>query len=402
MEKPILSFQHYSPMNLVQINCCIIVPTYNNHKTLARIIDGVLIYSVKDDVIVVNDGSTDATAEILEKYEGKIIVISNGKNTGKGYSLRKGFKEAINRGFENAITIDSDGQHFPEDIPNFIRTAATNKDALIMGSRNMNQAGVPGKSSFGNKFSNFWFKVETGISLPDTQTGFRLYPLNPLQQIKLHTKKFETEIEIIVKLAWNNVKIIPIDIVVLYDPNERVSHFRPFQDFTRISILNTFLVIMALFYYGPKKHLLKVYHTGIFSIIKQEATKYDESNLSKATSIGFGVFMGIVPIWGLQLLIGIPLAILFRLNKVLFFAAANISIPPMIPIIIYLSYFAGSFFVTNKVQLERSANITIEMIHLNIIQYAVGAMVLATIAGIAFFLFFYFLLAAFRNRKTIN
>ena len=101
----------------------------------------------------------------------------------------------------------------------------------------MEQEGIPGKSSFGNKFSNFWFKVETGITLPDTQTGFRLYPLEPISKMKLFTTKFETEIEVIVKLAWKNVKCIPIKINVLYDPNERVTHFRPLRDFTRISIL---------------------------------------------------------------------------------------------------------------------------------------------------------------------
>jgi glycosyltransferase involved in cell wall biosynthesis len=387
-------------MSLDQINCCIIIATYNNQNTLKRVIDGVLKYSVKEDVIVINDGSTDNTLSILQKYSEKIIVLSNPKNKGKGFSLRKGFNEAITRGFENAITIDSDGQHYPEDISKFITTAKENPGFMIMGSRNMNQEGVPGKSSFGNKFSNFWFKIETGITLPDTQTGFRLYPLGPIKKINLYTTKFETEIEVIVKLAWKNVKFIPININVLYDPNERVSHFRPFTDFTRISILNTFLVTLTFLYYLPKRILQNILKKNLFTLIRDAAINENESNFKKAISIGFGFFIGIVPIWGFQLLLGIPLAILFRMNKLLFIASANISIPPMIPFIIYLSYYVGGFFVESSVSITSVKNITLETIHINMMQYALGATVLAVIAGLFFFTFFYFLLSILRTKKS--
>jgi glycosyltransferase involved in cell wall biosynthesis len=363
------------------------------------VIDGVLKYSVKDDVIVINDGSTDNSTDLLNSYKDRIILLSNPKNSGKGFSLRKGFDESIRRGFQNAITIDSDGQHYPDDIQKFISAAIQHPDALIMGSRNMDQQGVPGQSSFGNKFSNFWFRLETGVKLPDTQTGYRLYPLKHLKEIKLHTKKFETEIEVIVKLAWKNVKIIPIDVNVLYDPNERVSHFRPFRDFTRISILNVFLVTLTILYYLPKRRIQHIFNGGLFAAIREEAIKHDESNFKKASSIGFGFFMGIVPIWGFQLLVGIPLAILFRMNKVLFIASANISVPPMIPLIIFLSYYVGGFFVTNSVHLDSIKNITLETIHVNIIQYIVGATLLAVMAGLFFFTCFYFLFSSLRAKK---
>ena len=340
-------------------------------------------------MIVVNDGSTDNTLVLLGAYKNKIILLANSKNTGKGFSLKKGFREAIQLGFENAISIDSDGQHFPEDIPKFISAAIENPGVLLMGSRNMNQEDVPGKSSFGNKFSNFWFWVETGLTLPDTQTGFRLYPLEPLKRIKLFTTKFETEIEVIVKLAWREVKIISVPVNVLYDMEERVSHFRPFRDFIRISILNTYLVTLALLYYLPKRFFISIYQKGLFTIIKEETIKSHESNFIKAASIGFGFFMGIVPIWGFQLLVGIPLAIVFRMNKVLFIASANISIPPMIPLIIFLSYYAGGFFVENNVHFDTIKNITMETIHINLQQYVVGAIALAVFAGISFFIFFY-------------
>ena len=382
-------------MDLQQIKGCVLIPTYNNQKTLKRVIDGVLKYGAQENVIVINDGCTDGTSKILEEYKDKISVLSNLTNKGKGFSIRKGFEEAIRRGFENAITIDSDGQHYPEDISKFISVAKENPGTLIMGSRNMNQEGVPRKSSFGNKFSNFWFRIETGIQLPDTQTGFRLYPLLPLKQIKLYTTKFETEIEVIVKLAWKGVKIIPLQINVLYDSAERVSHFRPFRDFTRISILNTFLVIQTLFYYLPKR----IFKRGLISLIKEELLNKEESNFSKAASIGFGFFMGIMPIWGFQLLLGIPLSILFRMNKVLFIAAANISIPPLIPFIVFLSFYIGGFCVENTIHFENIKNINLETIHLNIKQYIIGAVLLAVASGIFFFSLSYVLFSIVRRKR---
>ena len=155
-------------------------------------------------------------------------------------------------GYEYALTIDSDGQHYPSDIPVFIeKLLEFQKPILLIGSRNMNQDSVPKKSSFGHKFSNFWFHFETGIKLTDTQSGYRLYPLLYIPK-KFFTKKFEFEIEIIVRTAWNGIPVQNVPIQVLYDPTERVSHFRPFRDFTRISILNTILVFIAIFYIKPR------------------------------------------------------------------------------------------------------------------------------------------------------
>ncbi|MCK4407859.1 MAG: glycosyltransferase family 2 protein, partial [Bacteroidales bacterium] len=98
-------------------NCCVIIPTYNNCKTLDNVITGVLKFT--DNIIIVNDGSTDETESILEKYKN-LLILCYPENKGKGYALRKGFESALEKGFNYAITIDSDGQHSPDDIPVFI------------------------------------------------------------------------------------------------------------------------------------------------------------------------------------------------------------------------------------------------------------------------------------------
>lgn len=233
-------------------NICVLMPTYNNAGTLRDVVERVLRFCA--DVIVVNDGCTDISADILASFGEKITVVDYGKNRGKGYALKQGFKKAKELDFEYAITIDSDGQHFPEDIPLFIKALEQHPNALIVGSRNLNEENMPGKNTFANKFSNFWFKIQTGVNLPDTQTGFRLYPLKNLQNLSFLTSRYEAELELLVGAAWRGTDLIPIKINVFYPKaEERVSHFRPFWDFLRISVLNTFLCVLAVVYGLPSR-----------------------------------------------------------------------------------------------------------------------------------------------------
>jgi glycosyltransferase involved in cell wall biosynthesis len=233
-----------------ELSICVVIPTYNNEVTLVQVIADVAEYS--DNIIVVNDGSTDNSEAIARSFP-QVQLISYPTNVGKGWALRKAFAYATEHNYSFAITIDSDGQHFAKDLPAFIERLEIVKDAIIIGSRNMDQSSVPGKSSFGNKFSNFWFKVETGITSPDTQSGFRAYPLNLLKDIHFFTRKYEFEIEVLVRAVWKGVKIEAVPVTVYYAPKEvRISHFRPFKDFTRISILNTVLVIITFLYIKPR------------------------------------------------------------------------------------------------------------------------------------------------------
>ena len=284
------------------LKICVIIPTYNNECTLKRVIDGVL--EITDDLVVVNDGATDSTPEILKNYTD-IKLTSLPKNKGKGNALRVGFKKAEKLGYEFAITIDSDGQHYPEDISIFVNKLEfeTDKNLLLIGARNMDQDSVPGGSSFGNKFSNFWYKVETGIQLTDTQSGFRLYPLKEINKIKFYTTKFEFEIENIVKAAWRGIIVKNVPVKVLYDEQERVTHFRPIKDFARISILNTWLVLVALFYIKPRDLIRKFRKKGLRRFIKEEILGSNDSPLKSAQAMALGVFIGLTPLWGFHTLL---------------------------------------------------------------------------------------------------
>lgn len=385
-----------------ELKCCVIIPTYNNKATIGQVITSVLEYTKR--VIVVNDGATDGTDELLKNFND-IEVLSYGKNRGKGYALRFGFKHVLKKGYEYAITLDSDGQHIASDLPKFIEAVKQNPKAIIIGARNMNQENVPGKSSFGNKFSNFWIKLETGIDLPDTQSGFRLYPLKYMSKLRFYTNKFEFEVEVLTRSAWRDIDLVSIPIEVYYaSPGERVSHFRPFKDFTRISILNTYLVTMTFLIHLPRRVMKRFKKKTLKAIIKEDILGSKESNLKISQAIGFGVFMGILPIWGYQLIVGFTLAHLLKLNKSIFFISANISLPPMIPVILFLSYMTGGYLLPNgNTNLSFTHHISFSTVFESLKQYIIGAIIFAVLAGILFWLFSWLVLKLFRplNRGNV-
>lgn len=376
-------------------NFCVIVPTYNNQKTLKKVLDSILDFT--QNIIIVNDGSTDETSEILKQYS-QFTQIHHPKNIGKGRALRNGFRKAIEMHFEYAITIDSDGQHFASDIPNFIAEIQKEPNSLLIGSRNMTQENVPKKSSFGNKFSNFWFQFETGIKLEDTQSGFRLYPLKLIPK-QFYTNKFEFEIEVIVRSAWKGIVVKNIPIQILYDPAERVSHFRPFKDFTRISILNTVLVLNALLYIKPRDFFRRAKKKGFKKFFLEDILESGDSNFKKSAAIALGVFIGISPFWGFQTVLLLFFATIFKLNKVIAYMASNVSFPPFIPFVIYGSLKMGSFFVSTDAPLILDSTITLDDIQKNATQYIVGSLTLASVLALTSGLLSYILLAAFSSKK---
>ena len=375
---------------------CVIIPSYNNATKIEAVINEVLLQT--NNVIVINDGATDNTAQLLAHYKN-IKVISYPQNKGKGYAVKKGFKKAIELGYEYAITIDSDGQHCAEDISKFINACFINQNAIIIGNRSIIKGKISRKSSFANNLSNFWFLVITGIKLDDTQSGFRLYPIKKMQHILTLTRRYEFEIEIMVKASWQNIPIESIPISVIYPPeNERISHFRPVVDFIRIGLLNSWLVFLSLTFFRPFAFIKKLNKKYIVDFFNQNLVKTKDNNFKIVGSIMFGVFMGIIPLWGYQLITAIALAYVFRLNKLIVGVAANISITPMIPVIIYLSYLTGGIVLgTDISKLPFNAGLSVELFTTNIKQYLIGSFVLASFVSSLIGTFFYILLLFVRK-----
>ena len=228
----------------------VIIPTYNNAGTLKDVLSRTLAQGLP--IVVVDDGCTDGTKEILSGFKD-VTVIAHPKNQGKGAALKTAFRWALENGYAYAVTIDSDGQHYPEDIPELLK--AKGERTIVVGSRTTRGANAGG--SFANRFSNFWFTAYTGIRLTDTQTGFRLYPLRDLPSLRVVGDRYEAELSLLLFSAWKGLRLVPVQVRVNY-PKDRVTHFRPFQDFMRITLVNIIGLPLAIFYGWPRILLHKL------------------------------------------------------------------------------------------------------------------------------------------------
>lgn len=233
---------------------CAVIPTYQNAKTLLKVVADV--HRVVDTVFVVDDGSNDGTAALLDKATGNERpekVLTHPKNCGKGAALKTGLTYARQQGFRYAMTVDADGQHRADDIPALLKAVEEEPDALAIGSRGLQHENMPAKSTFANRFSNFWFALQTLQRLPDTQSGLRVYPLRCLHGLRWMSARYEAELTLLVFSAWAGVKLLPVPVSVYYPPrDQRVTHFRPGRDFTRISVLNTLLCFLMVVYGWPR------------------------------------------------------------------------------------------------------------------------------------------------------
>lgn len=233
---------------------CAVIPTYQNAKTLLKVVADV--HRVVDTVFVVDDGSNDGTAALLDKASGNERpekVLTHPKNCGKGAALKTGLTYARQQGFRYAVTVDADGQHRADDIPALLKAVEEEPDALAIGSRGLQHENMPAKSTFANRFSNFWFALQTLQRLPDTQSGLRVYPLRRLHGLRWMSARYEAELTLLVFSAWAGVKLLPVPVSVYYPPrDQRVTHFRPGRDFTRISVLNTLLCFLMVVYGWPR------------------------------------------------------------------------------------------------------------------------------------------------------
>jgi glycosyltransferase involved in cell wall biosynthesis len=200
-------------------------------RTLPDVLTGALRLELP--ILVVNDGSTDGTGEVLKRFP-TCEVVDLTPNRGKGFALVTGFEVVRERGYRRAVTLDSDLQHDPADIPLFLESEKDDPRALLVGARDMKAAGAPRANRFGFFMSNLYFRVLSGSTLPDTQSGFRSYPVREVLALDCPPSRFEYEFVVLVAAARAGIPLVPVPISVRYEPATYVSHFRPVTDFMRI------------------------------------------------------------------------------------------------------------------------------------------------------------------------
>jgi glycosyltransferase involved in cell wall biosynthesis len=223
----------------------IVIPVYNHGTRISDVL--CKASALGFPVFVVDDGSTDDTAAMLSSMEG-LTVLRHSQNMGKGAALLTGF-QAAEKICDWALTLDADGQHKPEDAENLLQAVAGGQRPIVIGNRQgMEDEHVPWTSRFGRKFSNFWVWVSGGPRVSDSQSGFRLYPLPEALALDVRARRFEFEVEILVKANQQGIAVVEAPVQVVYQKGaERISHFHPWKDFMRNSATFSRLVFQRIF-----------------------------------------------------------------------------------------------------------------------------------------------------------
>lgn len=374
-----------------------VVPAYENAGTIGTVLADMIKYC--NDILVVDDGSTDSTGAILATFGFRLIredSVSSGnvpdlkgknflrhsRNSGKGKSLKDALILASRAGYRYVLTIDADGQHFPSDIPAFAEAVLTGQEGIIVGARNLKSENMPSRNTFANRFSNFWYRLETGTRLADTQCGFRMYPLGWTDFSRwYYTSLYEFELEVIVFAAWSRISVTNVPVRIYYPPEEkRVSHFRPLRDFTRISILNTVLVLLCIFWIWPRNILRKLSWTKIRRFFDDNLFHVKDSNTKLTLSFWLGVFIGLLPFGGYHFVTAVFLAHIFRLNTLVAGAFTLISIVPVMPVIIFCSCWTGCLILGHEMPFS-GFDITFADAGNIIVEYVLGGVAFAAVAS---------------------
>lgn len=207
---------------------CVIIAAYNASETVGGIVAGALKHVSR--VIVADDGSTDTTESVVAEAGAEVIAAD--RNTGKGNALRTLFQRAMEEGYEAVISIDADGQHDPEEIPQFIAMHTRYPEDIISGSRMHEKEKIPRARYNSMLIARFYISLAANQFLDDTQCGFRLYPLSFIKKMRLMTEKFVTETEVLMKAGDSGLNVRFVNIKTIYGGG---SHFKPITDLFAIT-----------------------------------------------------------------------------------------------------------------------------------------------------------------------
>lgn len=373
-------------MGLENSKILMVIPLFNHGRTIRSVVEKAL--AAGWPVLVVDDGSSDGGGAQLADLD--CLVIHLGRNQGKGAAIRAGAEFAAGQGFQAIITVDADGQLDPAEAGKLVAAAAV-WPAIIVGARQMTKANAPGASRFGRAFSNFWIHLECGRELPDTQSGYRLYPVQELLAIKTSCRRYDFEVEILTRSAWAGLPILAVPVAVHYpSAGQRESHFHQLKDNFRLTCLHTRLLCRALWPWphqnlaaaGPEKNRpegpgkLSLLHPVRF--VKRLCQEHS-SALQLATAAWLGVFLGALPLLACHTVVILYVGHRLHLNKPTAVAASQLCMPPLVPI---LCIQAGYFMRHGNFLLEISWNTLVLQIHQRLWEWLLGSLLLGPLLGL--------------------
>ncbi|MDR9499679.1 MAG: glycosyltransferase family 2 protein [Hydrogenovibrio sp.] len=242
---------------------CLVIPAYNEAATIKTVIHQALTYV--STVIVVNDASDDATANMVRQTPA--VLLEHPENAGKARALQTGFQYALAKGFERVITLDGDGQHDPASIPLLNQAFDRFPEHFVIAARLTNRENAPRARQIANKIADFWVGWAAGTPIADSQSGFRLYPASLLRQLDLDRhgpSGFVFESEVLIHAAQKGYDLVFVPIASCYPEVRRASHFRPGFDISHITLMVAGkLIRKGLFLPGLVKSVLR--HPRIYT-----------------------------------------------------------------------------------------------------------------------------------------
>ena len=381
---------------MLKIVC--VIPHYKHFGTLAAVAAGAAKHL---DTLVVDDGSGEFPSGLTAELDAAgVRLVRHERNLGKGAAILTAAELLYSEGGDYMIVMDADGQHLPDDLPRFVAALNDHPDALVVGCRDFrNAANVPKSSRFGRKFSNFWCKLETGVDCSDTQSGFRAYPVRALHELEFHCRRYNFEIEALVKILWSGFELVDLPVGVVYaPPGERISHFDPWKDNVRLSLLHTCLVCRRLWPW-PYRKLVK--RKSDLSFLRHPAAflkgllRENADPVGLATSAAVGTFLAVLPLLAVHMAVILYVCIRLKLNKVMALAVQNLFMPPVSPFLcLELGYFLRHGHFWTEFTFERC----LAELHLRVWEWLLGSLILAPFWAVLMWLAVYGIARAVSKR----
>ncbi len=375
-----------------------VIPVYNSAAAAARVARE--CRQRLDQVLVVDDGSTDADLRQLLRGQD-ITVVRHPRNLGKGRALLTALQHVAAHGGTHMITLDGDGQHLPADLPGLLAAIRAHPAAIVIGCRDFNTPNVPGGSRFGRRFSNFWIRLETGRGLTDTQSGYRAYPVELLSRLRMAGRRYDFEVEVIVRALWAGAEIRETPVHVVYPPPaERISHFRPFVDNARLSRMHARLVGRCLL---PWPHVRLVGTAGRTPIslwrhpklVLKRLLSENATPAGLAAAAAVGSLLAVLPLIWCHMAVILYVSARLHLNKVMALGIQNLYMPPFTP---FLCIQVGYYLRHGQWWTEFTRETLLLNIHHRLFEWLIGSLILGPLYALIAAVVTYFSARAIQRR----